>query len=990
MDAQVSLPKESRVGAAAPGPSNTATTSETTIRKPPSSTSDSLDKVLGMWSTSSLSRSRGCANPSRLSMDSVPYLLPSPIATPLYHVAWYRKDCYENHRKNEEWSGMCHTLSSSKSSSPSSLRTSSPSPPRTSSSSSSRTSSSSRRRRPSPHSSSTSDESGGRSNDNAREGVPPIAPSPLRKGASRARRKADPQPSEPSLLGSEGKTDHSSQPTDKRGPTTFLSSFSSSSHWGLSYSQHFVPVGNTNASKIVEQKRKKGGESHFHQARPPHKEEVEREQEQEKNIGEHRRRIHTPQSSHGLRMDTVETPYTTTAAHSTRSNLSTAKAAFIDKIPQLLLSNEKDPYQGSSRLRLEKHQTVENKEESRMENRRREEEGSREKKVERGAGSSRVPSLSSSYGGKDGNSPHTGEDDFQQVSVLEKGTMVDASIKEKEDKKAIPIRSTLKHLRPSPSSATGSRKRRTSSTHGTASSTHRVHHRGRHQLPRASSSSFSNTSQEKGTTSLHWNLVVLLLLSSLCTSFSFATLAILMNKEMTYDAVHVTKFWLVVSFACWSEPVMGLIADHVVLFGERRRPLFVLSCIGNAVIYFLFCAVRPITREFHTFLMVSFISQLLLVSKYVSLSGILVNVGYTEGESTKESSARISFIQSKARTWRCIGMFGGAILQTLLFACFSVQTMLGLTAVLFGILVLPILSAPHQHFAPPVSPLLACHTSGLVNTSKPSSLSVEYFTKRKRRMREGLQGFWRVIWPMRDATDAPHKHDTRCRFSVICVFVFFYTMMPNSSVVYQNYLFSFEYSTWYYAVLNCVGYLGNTIGSVLLSLWIDHSMGKELKGRGERSSTGFIFFLGTLSWAAGYMTNIMVCTGFVENTLHFPLQGFLLFDIFMSSIFEVWADAPVALSSTEHAPQGMELLCTQFFSVASMAGRSLSSALTLGLLRVQILHDSLWKLTLCSIVCRLLIVPFVFFLPNREHAAVEEKILLLASTEDHYDAVDNP
>lgn len=479
---------------------------------------------------------------------------------------------------------------------------------------------------------------------------------------------------------------------------------------------------------------------------------------------------------------------------------------------------------------------------------------------------------------------------------------------------------------------------------------------------------------------LHWNLIVLLLLSSLCSSFSYAILSILMNKELNYDAVAATKFWLVVSFASWSEPVIGILTDSVVLCGERRRPLFILSCIGNAIIYALFGTVHYVTEVFHVFAVLSFISQLFIVTKFVSLSAILMNVGVGEGETTKESSARICFIQSKARTWRSTGMFVGALLQALFFACFSVHTMLGITSFLYAILLFPILSVSHIHFIPrpTLSPLFGASAAPFSEVRAPSPSSTRCIGKKRKR--KWFSRLWKSV-------RSGGLHHASCgssrdknRFAAVLFFVFLYSVLPNSSVIYQNYLFTFDFPTWYYAALNCIGHCGNAVGSFLFSLWIDFQRRKEIKGV-KRCSTSLLFCIGSLSWAAGYVTSIMICTGWVENTLHLSLQLFILLDIFIFCVFEVWADAPIVLASTEYAPQGSELLCAQIFSVVSMAGRSLSSALTLGLLRVQFLHDSLWKLTFFSILCRLLIVPLTYFLPSRDFSSLEESVTFIGAAD---------
>lgn len=982
-------------------------------------------KVKDGMNVSSLSYSRGCAHPPpHLSSESFSCLLPSPVATPLFHVAWYRKDCYLQTKQTEKNKRMMQGSSSD------SFRGSAT----RSSRSRSRGSEIST---PSPHYSSSEDdgEVGGGVMTSATTSHVRMKKTTFAAKAAAILGRGFKKKEKITADGLDASAVVELEEADEVNRLTPTISFSLSSQQDVVSEDRMDPLA-PKGSAIPVDDRGRG----IHEEFPPHPHhhKVLRQESVNSGVRENKKewaesnslmqdplrglspllsaaeedvsadlppRLHS--TSTGIEV-TSSTDFLSPPPPFVLPNNTAKKNGFIAAIPKLVASCEKQEINlsfssSTSSKKRSKHIGGLNEEGGRngkVESMTNRYESFRKKREEDQKQEQDPSHLSVSSLHHTDRDPTKG-DNLGSTNWTEESSHALLVRKEHENHRRISLVSTEDLLGSvSPSCLSTTRQRKVGAHHSSSDMHSETHGRkkstttittSRHGVsPR---SSLSTTSAGRATLSLHWSLVVLLLLSSLCTSFSFATLSILMNKEMAYDGVAVTKFWLVVSFAYWSEPVMGLIADHVVLFGERRRPLLVLSCLGNAVIHALFGTVYSITRSFRIFLIASFISQMLLVCKYVSLSGILVNVGYVEGESPKESAVRISFIQSKARTWRCIGMFSGAILQTLLFACFSAQIMLGLTAVLFTMLVFPILTASHKYFAPPLSPppspLTRCgggraspvmsELSHVSNGSFPS----DTYTKEKGRKLGLLKSLKRRICRR---TGGGYTSTSRvntgdgCRCSLVCLFVIFYTMMPNSTMVYQNYLFSYEYSAWYYAALNCVGYLGNTVGSHLLSLWIDHFMRKDAKGKGERCSTCFIFVLGSLSWALGYLTNIMVCTGFIEHTLHFPLSVFLPLDVFMSSIFEVWADAPVALSSTKHAPQGMELLWTQFFSVASMAGRSLSSALTLGLLRVQVLHDSLWRLTVCSILCRLVVVPFALFLPNREHASPDEVTLLLGTS----------
>eukprot|EP00796_Vickermania_ingenoplastis_P002025 gene2025-1215_t len=445
------------------------------------------------------------------------------------------------------------------------------------------------------------------------------------------------------------------------------------------------------------------------------------------------------------------------------------------------------------------------------------------------------------------------------------------------------------------------------------------------------------------------NVKLLLIVSAMSMGFSASIISIFMNQVLEYGPVEITKYWLYVGFTWWTEPFVGIFADSVTLFGERRRPLFLLASAGSIGVYCLFLFKPSVTANFRDFVMVAIAAQLCTIAQYVSLNGVLVDVGRFPGETTQQSTARIASMVSKAMTWRCLGTLVGALMQTCILVHLNVYHTLGLTAGFYVVLIVLILFAPHRLFVhPSTQPRIAAQV---------------------------LDAIKAVC-----SLDICDYHSDGCRFIMVLGFVFLYTMMPDSGNVYYNYLYTFHFPTWYYSMLNCFGYCGNTAGSLIFSAWMDRRAKRDANER-TQLSTFFVFLVGSLAWAVGYATNIMLCTGFVENTLHIPPIVFASFDNFWSSMCGVLAYVPVILSSTEHAPQGLELSCMQFFSVASMAGGTVSSALTLALLHAH-LHDQLWLLILVSIFSRVALVPLAVFLPDRIHETPEAVSLLAAVDED--------
>ncbi|KPA85018.1 hypothetical protein ABB37_01445 [Leptomonas pyrrhocoris] len=441
-------------------------------------------------------------------------------------------------------------------------------------------------------------------------------------------------------------------------------------------------------------------------------------------------------------------------------------------------------------------------------------------------------------------------------------------------------------------------------------------------------------------------VLVLLVFTALAQSFSSSAVMIFINIEMALGPVEVTQYWMYIGYTAWCQPLMGYVSDALVLFGEKRRPLFLLAALGNTLIFFLYYAVPATTSTYGRFVVLSIVSQFFTMGLYIPLNGLVVEVGRHDAETEEESMARMSAIMSKTMVWRSIGSLIGNALQTCLVLFLPVRSILGVTSVVMALLVPVVLVAPRTLFL------------------RPGAQDQNFY----RRVAEA----GRLLRRSFDVHDL--RSDGFC-FLIVLAFVFVYTMMPDAGSVYYNYLYgAYGFPPWFYSLNNCIGYLGSIAGASVFSMWMDRRAWQESRG-GARTSMFYIFMIGSFAWAFGYITNLLLCTGIITEMLRISAAIYIPVDNFFMSMFVRFAFMPTIAMAAEHAPRSFEATTFEVFSVASIGGGTISALLTsiiardLNISRAD--YSKLWVLIVISIVLKLVPIPLAYLLPER-HSSTKE------------------
>ncbi|KAK7198479.1 BT1 family [Novymonas esmeraldas] len=435
-------------------------------------------------------------------------------------------------------------------------------------------------------------------------------------------------------------------------------------------------------------------------------------------------------------------------------------------------------------------------------------------------------------------------------------------------------------------------------------------------------------------------VMVLLVLSALVQGFSASVVAIFMNRELALQPAEVAAYWAYVGSTVWCQPLLGYVSDAVVVLGEKRRPLLLAASVGNAALYIVYGLCVAATRTFGRFVALSMLSQLCTMCLYIPLNGLVVEVGRHDAETAEESNARMSAIMAKTMLWRSAGSLVGAVLHTALVVWLPVRVLLGVTGLLYLALVPAALAAPRVLFLRAAAPTGNWYT---------------------RVVQAG-----RLVWRGLDVRDM--RSDGVC-FLLVLLFVFAYTMMPDAGSVYYSYLYvTFAFPNWFYSMNGCVGHLGSIAGAYVYSCWMERRAVQETRG-GARTSLFFIFSIGSAAWAVGYVTNLLLCTGVVTDTLRIPAALYVPVDTFATSLLARFAFMPTLAMAAEHAPKHLEATTFEVFSVASMGGGIVSSLLTSTIARgLHITREDythLWALVLVSVAAKLAPIPLAYLLPER-------------------------
>lgn len=442
-------------------------------------------------------------------------------------------------------------------------------------------------------------------------------------------------------------------------------------------------------------------------------------------------------------------------------------------------------------------------------------------------------------------------------------------------------------------------------------------------------------------------MAVLIVVSAVCSGFSMSIISIFINQELKYGAVQVTEFWLFIGLTSWLEPLLGVLPDRVIIGGERRRPLIVLPCLLSSTLYFFLCFKSELlTGNFIAFIAVMSVERLFLIVKHCAVNAVLLEIGKYEGEPRDLHAARVSTITSRVMTWECTGTFLSAIAQTTMLRFFNIYTAIGVNGGCYLVLFVCACALPHKMF------VLGPQEEG------------------------ALSRVWREIQSLHSSGGATtaFRQDLRNYLVVIC-FAAVYAMTPDAGTPYYNYLYSFNFPSWYYSLLNCIGCVGSTLGSMIFVKWM-RRRNKAVSRDKKPASISFFYLVGSLAAAFSYVPNIMLCTGFAETFLHIPVPFFAPIDSFITYLLSILEYIPITLSSTDYSLQGLELTSMQCFNVAVRAGSLVSSSFTLALLHVK-LHDSMWRLIVLCMFFKLLVIPFAYLLPTSHHCPDTEVVTFI-------------
>lgn len=437
-------------------------------------------------------------------------------------------------------------------------------------------------------------------------------------------------------------------------------------------------------------------------------------------------------------------------------------------------------------------------------------------------------------------------------------------------------------------------------------------------------------------------LIVLLVVTTIAQAFSSSMVSLFMNLELGLTLSQQLQYYVYIGITSWTEPAIGFISDAFVVFGERRRPLFVVGCLVNVVIYLMYCFIPSATNTVGKFYGIGVTAQFFLTTIYTSLNGLLVEIA-VEGTKTSEARrSRIASFMSRVMVWRSTGTLVGSIFQTYILVYLPVRTVLGIGSIFFALSIALVFFHPRKYFL----------RSGDVQNLFLRAL-------------EGVKKI-KETFDIRDI-----RSDGFC-FLFALIFVFVYCVMPDSNTVYFTYLYSYPFEAWFFSFFFCLGNLGSIIGALLFGLWMDCKAKKEEK-TGIKTSMFFIFAIGSIAWVLGYVTNIMLCTGFVEDTLHIPAKVFIPIDYFVMSMFIRFAFMPTLAVAAEHAPKAFEATAFETFGVASFGGGTVSGIITLGIVEGMGMGfdnwDKLWVVICISIAGKLLTIPLAYFLPERREEA---------------------
>lgn len=442
--------------------------------------------------------------------------------------------------------------------------------------------------------------------------------------------------------------------------------------------------------------------------------------------------------------------------------------------------------------------------------------------------------------------------------------------------------------------------------------------------------------------------------TSLLTMY-FARVALLEPQQTAY-------YWLFQSWIYWFSPVSGWASDTV---GNRKVLLLVALLVNVAA----WCLLTWVAESFTAMVAFGALQNAAMMFASSALNGAIVEMTRVPSTSARlppspaaeteaplllradresprageddvlnmrpadrppvpgmDALSQCGDTQSRAMTARSCGSLFGAIVQTLLLVKIDIRTAMGVSIGLYGI-----------------ASIVACVTrlaSACSDVAGPATDSI-------------ASRIISLFVKLRELCDRGNGKARRAAVRdvvLLLLFICFVNALPDATSFYQNYVFdAFHYPNWFYSVFQLCYLVGALVACEVYRRVL-----------AKRSQTA-VFVAGCLCAAFSYVTGLIFCTGFTQDTLHIPNTWYLLVDTTIVGFLSRIAFLPVLHVAASRCPAGFEAVTFELFSLAAMGGASISQLSTVKIadaLRISRTHwNELWVLMLVSAAVR--VVPLL-------------------------------
>lgn len=316
------------------------------------------------------------------------------------------------------------------------------------------------------------------------------------------------------------------------------------------------------------------------------------------------------------------------------------------------------------------------------------------------------------------------------------------------------------------------------------------------------------------------------------------------------------------------------------------------------------------------------------------------------GGGTGANSALHGSLQGQAMAWRTAGSLVGALIQIGVMAIASPVTALAMAVPFYGCVAVGLYFLPSELISGSATEQAAGGPSVTTSWARAVILLCAPRVTVARRFRSTVAAFHAEF---RGAVCAARKTVLACskknhtaeteddyqfadasgvsrrwfcggdamRLIAVLLFVLTYNAVPDASVAYSEYVaVSFNFSNWFFSVMQAVGLVGGIASSLAYSRWL-----------GTRSQSA-VLVVGCLASASAYITNIALATGFATRTLRIPPAAFVLIDALFQSFFQRLCFMPVMHVAARRCPKGFEASMFELFNTMALLGSSVSGILT--------------------------------------------------------------